>query len=441
MVIARYLALVAVVLSMTVGFSATVAAEELATRQSTGPPKQATGPPKLATTGPKPKPITPPTAEAIQTALDRGIDFLLADQRTDGSWGSAERTKDLNIYAPVPGAHHAFRSAVTALAVMALVECEPTLESTRATKAAEAIESAQAWLLSKAGKVRRADVDALYNTWGHAYALQGFVRLHQRAEGDQPLQAKLVKAAQAQADLLDRYTFINGGWGYYDFTVHTKVPGSSPNSFTTATGLVALYEARELGVTYPEKKIARGVKSMLRQRYPDFSYAYGEYLRMNPRVDINRPAGSLGRSQACNLALRMFEEEVTGKTMVTDEVFKAWLNRLYARNGWLSIGRKYPVPHEAPFGVAGYFYYYGHFYAGLTLELLPEADRPYFQDHLAHVLLPLQEKDGSWWDFPFYNYHQQYGTAMALVSLRRCQHETSPQPEQVAEKVVEGVER
>jgi hypothetical protein len=39
---------------------------------------------------------------------------------------------------------------------------------------------------------------------------------------------------------------------------------------------------------------------------------------------------------------------------------------------------------------------------------------------LAHVLLRLQEKDGSWWDFPLYDYHQQYGTAFALMSLARC---------------------
>ena len=32
----------------------------------------------------------------------------------------------------------------------------------------------------------------------------------------------------------------------------------------------------------------------------------------------------------------------------------------------------------------------------------------------------LQEKDGSWWDFPLYDYHQQYGTAMAIMSLHRC---------------------
>ena len=157
----------------------------------------------------------------------------------------------------------------------------------------------------------------------------------------------------------------------------------------------------------------------MRQRLPDFAYAYGEYLKLAPRYGINRPAGSLGRSQACNLALRMYGDE-----KITNEVLKTWLDRLYARNGWLSIGRKYPVPHESHFGVAGYFYYYGHFYAAMCIEELPSSERPYFQDHLANILLPLQEKDGSWWDYPLYNYHQQYGTAMAVCALVRCQHES-----------------
>ena len=55
------------------------------------------------------------------------------------------------------------------------------------------------------------------------------------------------------------------------------------------------------------------------------------------------------------------------------------------------------------------------------IKELPSEERPYFQEHLAHILLPLQERDGSWWDYPFYNYHQQYGTAMAVMSLLKCQ--------------------
>jgi hypothetical protein len=71
--------------------------------------------------------------------------------------------------------------------------------------------------------------------------------------------------------------------------------------------------------------------------------------------------------------------------------------------------------------VAGYFFYYGHLYASFCIESLPERERQKFQQELSDILLPLQEKDGSWWDYPLYDYHQQYGTAMALMSLKRCQ--------------------
>src|SRR5258708_295610 len=81
----------------------------------------------LATQGPKPAPITPPKPEEIKSAINRGIKFLLADQRPDGSWGSPEHSKGLNIYAPPPGAHDAFRTAVTSLAIMALIEAKPKL--------------------------------------------------------------------------------------------------------------------------------------------------------------------------------------------------------------------------------------------------------------------------------------------------------------------------
>jgi hypothetical protein len=35
-------------------------------------------------------------------------------------------------------------------------------------------------------------------------------------------------------------------------------------------------------------------------------------------------------------------------------------------------------------------------------------------------MLPHQEQDGSWWDYPLYNYHQSYGTAFALLTLSAC---------------------
>ena len=46
--------------------------------------------------------------------------------------------------------------------------------------------------------------------------------------------------------------------------------------------------------------------------------------------------------------------------------------------------------------------------------------RPFYQDHLARIIIDVQDADGSWWDYPLYDYHQQYGTAYAIMTLHRC---------------------
>src|SRR5262249_54943557 len=236
--------------------------------------------------------------------------------------------------------------------------------------------------------------------------------MHQRLP-DLERRKKIAELIQGQIGFLRRYESVDKGWGYYDFEIGAQRPSSSSTSFMTAAALVALREVKDLGLDVPEKLIKGAVASIHRQRLPDYSYLYGEYLKYMPQHPINRPGGSLGRSQACNLALRLWQDD-----KVTDKILKTWLDRLFARNGWLDMGRKKPIPHESHFAVAGYFFYFGHYYAGLTFEQLPLADRPFYQDHLAQLLLRLQSKDGSWWDYPLYNYHQQYGTAFALMTLK-----------------------
>jgi hypothetical protein len=363
---------------------------------------------------PRPKPLAnPPSAQAIQEAMNRGIAFLVKDQNKDGSWGGPTRTKGLNIYAPVPGAHDAFKTAVAGLCLMALIET-----SDGSPEVTKAIERGEEWLFANLRRLRRANEDALYNIWGHAYAIGALVKMHQRLPNDVERQKKIKELMEGQIQMLGRYESVDGGWGYYDFGAHTQHPNTDATPFITATVLVVLHDARGIGVKTPERIIQRAVDSIVRQRKPDFTYLYGEYLKYSPMHPINRPGGSLGRSQACNIALRLW-----GETRVTDNKIKDWLDRLFARNLWLDMGRKRPIPHESHFAVAGYFFYYGHYYAALCFEQLPPDERPFYQNHLANVLLPIQEKDGCWWDYPLYNYHFQYGTAFTLMSLKRCLRE------------------
>lgn len=355
--------------------------------------------------------IDPPSDEAIEASIRRGVDFLVEYQNANGSWGSAQRTKGLNIYAPVPGAHHAFRAATSSLCLSALISSGDDRREVTA-----AIERGEAWLVEHLPKLRRANPTALYNVWGHAYGIRALLALRERNHADESKVALYDELLAGQIDRLQRYEAVGGGWGYYDFGAQTQRPNANPTSFTTSTVLIALLEAQAAGLEVPDKVIARGVKVVELQRKPDDSYLYSLGSRLAPMRSIHRPGGSLGRSQVCNLALRM-----SGDETVTDEVLTTWLDRLFARALWLDIGRKRPIPHESHFLVAGYFYYYGHFYAGGCLQQLPPgADRSRLRSHLAQTMLDKQEKDGSWWDYPLYDYHQPYGTAFALMTLDAC---------------------
>lgn len=375
-------------------------------------------PPKEAPLA-RPKAVDPPTPDELNGAIQRGIAFLLEDQNKNGSWGSPTKTKGLNIYAPIPGAHHAFQTATTSLVLAALLD----VDGGKTEKVRKAIERGETWLFENLPHLRRATPDALYNVWGHGYAIQALVRMHKRLPDDADRQKKIEDLIRDQMDLLTRYESVDGGWGYYDFKIGSQKPATDSTSFTNAAVLVAFHEAKELGVSPPQPVVKRAIDATVRQRKPDFTYLYGEYLKWSPMAPINRPGGSLGRSQACNVALKLW-----GDQKITEDVVKTWLDRLFTRNGWLDNGRKRPIPHEAPFQVAGYFFYFGHYYAALCIDQLKPADRPFYQDLLAVTLMKLQEKDGSWWDYPLYAYHQPYGTAFVLLSLKHCQHGVAPAP-------------
>ena len=369
-----------------------------------------TAPVPAADTPAKPPPPEPVASAELEGAIRRGVAFLVKSQNADGSWGTAERTKDLNIMADAPGSHRAFQTATTALAVAALIDV-----GTDTPEAKRALERGEAWLMERLPKLRRGTEMELYNVWGHGYGILALAKMHGRLPDDADRKKTIEDLIRDQYDRLTRYESVDGGWGYLDFKIGAAHPSTDSMSFVNAAVLAAFYEAKQIGVAPPEKLVQRAVAATERQKLPGESYLYGEHLKYQPARSINQPPGSLGRSQACNLALRVW-----GDKTITDDVLITWLNRLIVRNGWLSMGRKKPIPHESFAQVAGYFYYFGHFYGALCIDQLKPDARPFYQDHLARLLLPLQEMDGSWWDYPLYNYHQPYGTSFALLSLARC---------------------
>ena len=350
-------------------------------------------------------------SEVLESSIKQGVDHLIKTQNANGSWGSVTRTKKLNIYAPIPGAHHGYRMATSAIALCGLLESKDKRPETLA-----AVDRCEKWMITALSKLKRAEGTSIYNNWGHAYGLRALAALSKREGVSEAQIAKYKELAQGQIDSLKLYQDLDGGWGYLALDAITARPSRGSCSFMTATVLLGVKEVSDtFGLNLERQRLDKALASIVRQRTPDFAYLYSAPHWDTPRFSLNRPAGSLARSPACNAASRAW-----GDALVTDKVISGCLDKLIKRNGWLDIARKRPKPHDIHFAISGYFYFYGHYYASECIGFLPTDEQAQWKNLLARVILDKQESDGSWWDYPLYNYHQAYGTGYALVTLSRC---------------------
>lgn len=348
-----------------------------------------------------------PDRPTLDAAIARGVEHLVTTQNPSGSWGGPASNL-WDIYAPVPGSYYAFEVAVTALAVCGLREAAPD-----DPKARTAADRGYDFLLREHTKAKRISPDVLYNVWAHAYALEAFADEIPRAK-DPARVAALRKGCAEALDFLVRFEFVDGGWGYYNFDITARRPEHGATSFTTGTVLLAMKRAADQGIEVPARVVRRALDFLAVSRKPDGSFAYSWDHRYYPQGGINKTQGSLARTPVGLGAIRRWGDPVPTKQLV-----KA-LDDLHDKGHFLLIARKYPIPHEAWFQNSGYFCFYGYFYASQLFDLVP---REVARDHarkLAATLLPLQEPDGSWWDYQLYSYHRAYGTGYVLRVLAAC---------------------
>jgi len=157
---------------------------------------------------PTPLPITPPTQQEVRACIDRGIQYLLNAQLSDGSFGTSN-PKFIRFDMP-NHEHISFKVATTSLCLKALIENDDG-----SAEVDEAITRAEDWLLEKLATFRRPNRSSMFNIWGHTYALEALLAMSKHRTLDDDLRQQVRHLVNEEIRLLTVYRTLRGGWGYY----------------------------------------------------------------------------------------------------------------------------------------------------------------------------------------------------------------------------------
>ena len=322
----------------------------------------------------------------------RAVEFLLRAQQPDGSWSDArysygwarymiqrrikeglldpaytswpDRTLQPNVFV-----------AITAIAARALLEWRD--------EAPDRIDAALARAEKYLADDARVSPDLCEACYAEAY------RLHYYAgKKDVPRMNRLVKRL---ADLQDR----DGFWGH-----------EYPSAFATAAIVHILVEARKAGAEVPEMMFRRAADALIKTRAEDGRQAY----RHEPGKGMSSEKNSMGRTASSELALLE-----CGRGSLAD--VSAGLDAYWKHLARLEAVRL--ADNHADEELAGFFYFNSVYN---TLEAARALEAPQRNGHLDKFraqIRPLQEPDGSFVDS--HELGKSYGTAMALLILRRLQ--------------------
>ena len=345
------------------------------------------------------------TDEDVPLAIQTGLEYLMQHQNEDGSWGGTVNATFTSSFGN-QATYRMWQIGTSALSTRAVLELGASGEH------AKAAERGLDFLIANAEVKRPAEWD-VDNNWAIVYGLDAISRaLQHPSYAESEKRPALIEAGQTMLTGLAKYQSPRGGWGYY------SSPGAGwrpewATSFMTSVAVIAMIEARAAGLEVDEKMYQAGVRALEYSRLPTGAYAYD--VNAIPRhlslESINQIKGSLGRIQAGNLALYR-----AGKDITVDDL--VWgLEQFVKHHKFLDVARNKPIPHEAYYANAAYFYLFAHYYASQVYELLPEEKRAKFAAHIQAGILDSRQKDGAMWDFWIANNTKAYGTSFGILAL------------------------
>lgn len=322
-----------------------------------------------------------------QVAADRGLEWLVKAQRTDGAWSGDIGYKFQDGYEIWNrGNGHV---GVTALAAMAFL-ADGQLPGRG--RYGEQVERALDWLV---GRVRAdgyvtGDETRMYS---HAFATLFFAEVYGMTHRDD-----VREALQRAVDLIVDSQNTQGGWRYQPHAAEADM------SVSVCT-VLALRAARNIGIQVPESTIDRAIRYVKRSAVrKDDPVPFGILeqpagaFRYQPKFDSRAhfPLTAAGIVTLYGAGVYA-DRDIDAGLAVLESEHAAFSDR------WGRRARGH------------YFYYYGHYYAAQAFYMAGGERWSRFRSLSRRSLLSLQQADGSWPNAT--GPGPTYGTASATLTL------------------------
>jgi hypothetical protein len=244
--------------------------------------------------------------------------------------------------------------------------------------------------------------------WGHAFALEFLCRV--RAAGCASERLHSVNEWIGRlVEILIAEQIADGGWNYANHRQQA--------TFVTAPVTQVLLLARAQGEKVPDEILARARRALEKSRTNSGAFVYSGFARQDdhdaghaasgdPRAKV---PGAIARSPACEATLMLLGGG-------SAEAVQAALDAFFEHWDELEKRRRQPGTHAGAYGIAPYYFYYGHRYAAQAIELLPASARPHERQRLLEFILRTRDGDGTWNDRVFPR-SRNFGTAMIVLAL------------------------